>query len=469
MLPDFEQDGWWLPGLVEGIGALWLLWRPAAPAFAICLIGTLWPLLFLRDVLTQSALLSLWALVGLVGAVRPRLRSAALDAVLWVTAGTYLLAALHKLNSAFFTPELGCAEHAWAQVAARYGLPDALPGAPFVAVGMEVALGVLLLRRSLWAWPLGLAFHLPLTVTLAPAFGAVMLSGYVAGLDARTLVRWRRLLRRWPLWVVVGLGVAGVEYAWAGRGELAPALKTGVAAVLLFVSVIAGLRWRPASAAEKVSESDGLPRLSAAPASLLPLLCSRLRRGPHTPGFARVRTCGHTTFGRGHACFARLRQPQRVPVARHPPHWLPVAALTLWVANGLTPYFGVQYQHAAAMLSGLRIDAGCHNSLVMPAWLVVEDPYVRIDTASLPGRPERERILLESLWNLPALHTMHRNWCIPENRPITLTGTWRGEAFHIEDLCAEDWRSALPGDDWFPGFQRYQKNLGRECRQACIH
>lgn len=402
MLPDFEQDGWWLPGLVEGIGALWLLWRPAAPAFAICLIGTLWPLLFLRDVLTQSALLSLWALVGLVGAVRPRLRSAALDAVLWVTAGTYLLAALHKLNSAFFTPELGCAEHAWAQVAARYGLPDALPGAPFVAVGMEVALGVLLLRRSLWAWPLGLAFHLPLTVTLAPAFGAVMLSGYVAGLDARTLVRWRRLwkLRRWPLWVVVGLGVAGVEYAWAGRGELAPALKTGVAAVLLFVSVIAGLRWRPAA---------------------------------------------------------------------RPRHWLPVAALTLWVANGLTPYFGVQYQHAAAMLSGLRIDTGCHNSLLMPAWLVVEDPYVRIDAASLPGRPERERILLESLWNLPALHTMHRNWCIPENRPITLTGTWRGEAFHIEDLCAKDWRRALPGEDWFPGFQRYQKNLGRECRQACIH
>jgi hypothetical protein len=320
MLPDFEQDGWWLPGLVEGIGALWLLWRPAAPAFAICLIGTLWPLLFLRDVLTQSALLSLWALVGLVGAVRPRLRSAALDAVLWVTAGTYLLAALHKLNSAFFTPELGCAEHAWAQVAARYGLPDALPGAPFVAVGMEVALGVLLLRRSLWAWPLGLAFHLPLTVTLAPAFGAVTLSGYVAGLDARTLVRWRRLLRRWPLWVV-GAGVAGLEYAWAGQGELAPALKTGVAAVLLFVSVIAGLRWRPAAAATALA-ARGRPHPLGGqrPHALLRRAVPARRRHAEWPAHRRrlPQQPGHAGLagGGGSLCAHRHRLASRPARAR---------------------------------------------------------------------------------------------------------------------------------------------------------
>lgn len=399
-LPDFEQAGWGLPGVIEAVGAVWLLWRPAAPAFALCLVGTLWPLLFLRDVLTQSALLSLWAALGLVGALRPTLRTPALAAVGRVTAGTYLLAALHKLNTAFFTPELGCAEHAWRQVAERYGLPDGLPAAPYLAVGIEVALGILLWRRSGFAWPLGIAFHLPLTVTLAPAFGAVMLAGYVATLDARALVKWRRMWwRRWP-WIL-GLGGAAtvVEWTWAARGEVGPALKTG-AAMAVFLLGISTLRHRAAA-------------------------CS---------------------------------------------HPLPRLALGLWLANGLTPYLGLQYQHTAAMLSGLRIDAGCHNSLVVPEALVIEDPYLRIDAARIgPGKPYRERILLESLWNLPALHTMHRNWCIPEHRPITLGGTWRGEAFHIPDLCAADWQDALPDRAWLPGFQRFQKNLGRACLQACIH
>ena len=49
------------------------------------------------------------------------------------------------------------------------------------------------------------------------------------------------------------------------------------------------------------------------------------------------------------------------------------------VINGLTPYFGIQFHHAAAMLSNLRIDDGCHNSFVFPASMRLSDPYVRID------------------------------------------------------------------------------------------
>jgi len=408
-LPDYAQAGWTAPGLLSAAGALWLLARPAAGGFALCLIGTLWPLLALRDVLTQSALLSLWAVLGLAATVRlaqpldSKRIASTLDAVRLVTASTYFIAALHKLNTAFFDPTRGCAEHAWRQVADRYGLPD-LPGAPWIAVATEITLGLLIWRRSRWMWPVGLAFHLPLTVTLAPAFGAVMLSGYVAGLDSRTLVRWRRAARigRWPL-LALGLAAAASELTWAARAEVAPALKTGAAAVILALSLLVA-RHRP-----------------------------RPLRRPLTP--------------------------------------LPLAALALWTANGLTPYLGLQYQHTAAMLSGLRIDPGCHNSLVIPEALRLTDPYLRIDTAHFAHpRPDRERILRESLWNLPALYAMRTNWCIPENRPITLTGTWQGMAFHLPDLCAEDWRTHLPGHpEWLPGFQRFQKNLSRTCAQACVH
>ncbi|MCB9546414.1 MAG: hypothetical protein H6706_11265 [Myxococcales bacterium] len=401
-LPDFAQAGWGPPGVVEGLGALILLVRPHPAGFALCAVGTLWPLLALRDVLTQSTLLTLWAVVALVGGRRRA--GAALTAVRWTTAATYLLAALHKLNTTWFDPAYGCAEHAWAQVMARYGAP-AMPAPAWVALGVEVALGVLILRRSPWMWPVGLAFHLPLTVTLAPAFGPVMLAGYAAATTPRQAVRWRRALRRQG-WLAGGAAVAAGAVELGMTGEVATTLKVGAAAGLGVLGLVVALQGR------------------------------RRDRG-------RVHRGG-----------------------------LPAVALALWVANGLTPYLGLQYQHTAAMLSGLRVDAGCHNSLVMPEALRLVDPYIRLDVARVgPGhRPERERILLETLWNLPALYTMRANWCIPENRPITLGGTWDGVAFTVPDLCADGWRAALPGGpDWLPGFQRFQKNLRRTCPTACIH
>lgn len=404
-LPDFEQAGWTGPRLVEAVGAVWLLLRPSPWAFLLCGVSTLWPLVMLRDVLTQSALLTVFAAVGIAGCRGWR---DALSAVRLVTASTYGLAALHKLNTAFFDPTYGCANHAWAQVVARAPPLAALPlpeaALPFVAVAVELALAVAVWRRSRWMWPLGIAFHLPLTVTLAPAFAGVMFVGYAAAVPARDWVRLRHIARRHPLPIAAaGLMAGGLDATLVGGvPEWGPWLKVIAAGALL--------------------------------AWTTPLLFTR--------------------------------RPPRPP-ARRAARLLALA----WVLHGLTPYFGVQYQHAAAMLSNLRIDEGCHNSLVMPEALRGADPYIRIDEASIGdgARPEREAAVRATLWNLAALHTMRRNWCIPELRPIRFSGTWRGRPFEIVDLCAEDWRDALPGAWWPAGFQRFQKNLLRECPTACVH
>ncbi len=388
LLPDYDAAEWRLPQLLNLVGVAWLLWRPSRGGFALCCLATLWPLLFLRDVLTQSTLLALWAGIATIAPGRAR------DAVRWTTGLTYLMAAFHKLNSAYLDPQISCAPHAWAQFADRWALPGAPPFVAEASIVLEVVLALLVLRRSPWMWPLGLAFHLPLTVTLAPAFGAVMLSGYVAATSPRQAVHWRRTWRGrrpWILAVALLFGLADLAFApgW-------PNLKAAAVGGLLVWSVA-----------------------SMAPA-----------RAPLRPGWA---------------------------------------AGLLWVLWCLTPYLGWQVQHTAAMLSNLRVDPECHNHLLMPAG-VAEDPYLRVESASIPTRPKRSRRVEQTLWNVPALHTMHRNWCIPEQRPIRLTGTWRGAAFSIPDLCDEDWLRHLPGAELVPpGLQRFQKNLARGCSEACVH
>jgi hypothetical protein len=139
-------------------------------------------------------------------------------------------------------------------------------------------------------------------------------------------------------------------------------------------------------------------------------------------------------------------------------------------------------QHTAAMLSNLRIDPECHNSLVFPA-LPGPGPYIYMDSIRFgPGeagndlRPERSRIVRETLWNPTALHVMRENWCIPELRPITVVGRWLGRGFELPDLCAPNALDALdagdalrPGPGFLPGHQAFQKNLPRACHAACVH
>jgi hypothetical protein len=336
---------------------------------------------------------------GLLAAARggPAL---ALDIARLLCAGTYALAALHKLNDAFFNPAISCATHAWAQVIARWPpigpLLAPLEGAtPYLAVGTEVALAWAVWRGSRWVWVLGPLFHVPLTVTLAPAFGAVMASGYFASAPLPTADR--TAVSR----ALVGAGV-GAAAALALQGGLGHWPHVG-----------------------KVAVAAGLATLASAPTG-------------------RRRTT--TRVGR----------------------WV----MALWLAHGLTPYLGLQYQHTGAMLSGLRIDHGCHNAWVFPEALRLRDPYVRVDAARIGDgatNVSRERVLTDTLWNVGALHAMHRNWCIPEHRPLTLEGTWRGRPFRIEDLCDPRWPDALGVGWWTAGFQAFQKNLLRRCHAPCVH
>jgi len=409
-LSDVQNEAWMVPAVMEGVGAVILLWRPMPLGFLLCLVGTAWPLLLLRDVLTQSMYLTWVAVLGVLSCARLRLD--VLAAVRWVTAGTYWLAAVHKLNSDFFDPSVSCAQHAWLQVSKHWiNLP--LPTDPGLVLTMgiivvELVLGILLVRRSLWLWPVGLVFHWPLTVTLAPAFAFVMFSGYAAGLTARHLVLIRSAWRRhWHICLVFVALFIGLEaFLTAKSVGLLTLVKGGLFSGLLAVIVLAASS--PKRTNQRTSRFRG-------PVGLI--------------------------FG-------------------------------LWIAHGLTPYFGLQYQHTAAMLSNLRIDSGCQNSWLFPDGLIGDDPYIRIDEVSIGKglRPNREEILRDGLWSVPALATMNRNWCIPELRPIRMSGRWQGQEFLIADLCHPNWHHGLGIStlSW-PGFQRFQKNLKRKCHSACIH
>ncbi len=415
-LPDYDEPGLGGPRLLKVAGALLLLWRPHALGFALCLGTSLYTLLTQRDVLTQQVLLACMAAAGLAAALRGTRGAAraALGACTVVTAATYLLAAVHKVNTDFFDPHVSCAQHAWTQIEAFWfaWLPPHDPPGAWLAgavVALEVALAALLLLGSPLSWPLGLAFHLPLTVTLAPAFGAVMLAGYAASMGPRTLVRWRRALRT------------------ASHRRLVAA--AGAVALLLDVLAHGGFGpW------------DGRVKVAAAGALFALALLGGRRR-------------------------------ERRPLGRAA--W---AFGALYVAHGLLPYTGLKFQHTAAMLSNLRIDPACHNSLLFSPALLVRDPYLYVDEASIGQgqRPERERVLRETLWNVAALYAAQANWCVPELRPIALRGQWRGQPFDIPDLCEADFADHLPDAGWppadlLPWYQALQKNLPRTCHMACVH
>jgi hypothetical protein len=440
-LLEAAQPSWRLPLALSVVGALgqvlWggrLFWALSAAGLAI-------PLFFLRDWLTQSVLLLLIAGVGALTAHRPTDPDAAAQAraaaPLLATARrlvllTYWVAAFHKLNRDFFDTTVSCATDTYHQLAAflpHLGLsPSASPlgvGLPAAVVATEVLLPVLL-----WRWPLlgvavGLVFHLPMTLVLAPAFVFAMLVGYAALLgpsQRRALVD---AVRAAP-GRIGALGLAAVAVLGLLMGRLPPldlAVKVLCLGLLLAAVAAAGLSRRPGR-----RPRETLPR-------------------PH--GWGRL---------------------------------TPHAAVGLLLLDALTPYAGTQVQHTGAMLSNLRIDAGCWNHLIVPESLRRVDPYVRIDEASVGSVAagtaghfaHTEAILREGLWSTTALGQMRAHWCSPQTRPIALVGTFEGRRLDIPDLCAPD--AQLPsgpgvfgGDGWFPGYLRLQKNLQRACPQVCVH
>jgi hypothetical protein len=470
-LGDVWQPDWLLANLVYIAGLALLCWRGAALGWLLSAIGLAIPLLFHRDQLTQSVILLIFSstagislLVDGWRATRPKTappngpsngarhhlmgaRAASggfsggerviLGVFRGVTICTYLLAVLHKLNDQFFDPAFSCAAYGVDELMTYWAVPaDALPSwwlaalmtaSPWLILAGEGGVAVLyLLGRRKLAWQLAVAFHIPLTLTMAPAFAFVMLIGHAAFLRPEDLSKLRTLR---------GSSLVG-GFFLIGCG----------AAFLTTASLLAH---------GNVPEWTMIPREWLLWGLLLTLLVA-------FPPWRRSTWAAQ----RDHA----LKNPAllaRIAVA---------VVVSIFVLNGLTPYLGVQYQHAGAMVSNLRIDRGCWNSLVVPESVRLADNYIRVEDVYFgePGRvADYEKIVLEQLWSPPQVRQMRRNWCRDEVRPFYLRGTFRGREFVIEDVCAGE---ALPfEDDGFFGVEifgdylRFQKNLLRECPQACIH
>lgn len=432
-----------------------------APLLALTLAGLkLYSLLALRDVLTQSALLfaSLLALTyGLScelfdGRERAAVRLSTLKASAALGALTYAAAALHKCNLTFLNAPESCAVRGVALIAELTSAPwphpplaeqlGALSGVlPFISalyrlahtpqlvapliITLELALAWGVWRGRSWVWPLGALFHLPLSLTIAPSFGSVMLTSYVAG----------------ALVVMLEQGQGQDQGEGQGRDD------TKLTHI-------------------KLTERAPSLLLISAPLALLTAY------GPFSSLFKGVLFVGSGLWGWRALRRDHKRSPSSSPSSPLP-RPLSVLAL-LYGLHTLSPYLGVEVQHSAAMLSNLRVDPPCHNSLLAPAW--GWDPYLRVDEARFgeQSRPKKEAALKHQLWGWAALNAMRRNWCTPATRPLFLKGSWWGEPFVIEDLCAphalnnlhkqHPWSTSLPS-----GWQRLQKNLSRRCDQACLH
>lgn len=453
-LAQVSGPGWWTAQLLLFVGFA-LLWRfGGRVGWAVSLVGLLIPLLFLRDWMTQTTLLTAIAIVGMLttrgsppptapfrlprdaeaddspppqGPQDPAPPVVAFAGVLVVC--TYVVAVFHKLNRDFFDVELSCAVYGWAKLdrlTPRLGLLDVPPS--WLQGGLlaaELLLVWLLWRRHMRAaLVVGPLFHLPLTIALAPAFAFTMGIGYAARMRLQDIEALRRGARRHgAVALVLGLVAAGLTTWAAGVWPIWH--------LLLKIVLLVAVAWVAA----------------------------------RTPFTAQAAGSGPSTATRTW----RSR-------------WPGLAAVVLVAVLASLPYLGTRVQHAGAMLSNLRIDAGCWNHLLVPESVRRVDPYLRIDSAHVGGaryralglHERREAALLGGLWGDDALPAIRRNWCRPHVRPIRISGTLRGEPLHIEDLCADGVelpgpRGAFGGRALFPNHLRFQTTLRRDCRQVCVH
>ena len=379
-LGDYDQVGWFVPRVCAYVFGAVLLFipKPTSNPYArkqldlwqyacwILCASKIYTLLFLRDVLTQSLLLTFFYLISAISLRHPKYIFGSLRAIVLLTSTTYLLAILHKLNYDFLSSPQSCAIHGFDLslslvltgdlLELKEGILSFLTRWPLIpsltVIAIELSLSLLCLRHSTWTWYLGLVFHLPLTLTIAPSFGNVMAVGWGAG-------------------------------------------------------------------------------------SLI-------------------------------ATFEGSIKPNRYRLS----------ALYMWliftyaVHGAMSPYLGIEVQHSSAMLSNLRIDPPCHNSLIFPQ--LSDSPYVYIDKVQFGQnpRPKRSKVLKEGLWSLTALATMQKNWCIPENRPLSLSLRYYNQTYSLKDLCEP--KALIPLYDKslnlrFLSWQRFQKNLRRQCHQSCVH
>lgn len=420
-LADAAHPDWMVSNITYVIGLILLVFGRGSAAWFTCAIALAIPLLFHRDQLTQSMLLLLVCVVATLALLKRKPDVAALMRTCrGLLIVTYAMAAFHKLNHDFFDPAVGCASYGIVELAEYYNLAaDTFltfqDAHALLAVALEVAIPIayLLDRRHLARF-LAVVFHIPLTMTMAPAFAFVMAVGHAAFLTDDDIATLRSVWRKHRAWML----------------PAAIAVTTASLAV-----------------------HGSLPEPTMIPREFVLWLCLFW--------FAVVLFGGRATAANWRRTTSRL----------------PAIAVAAFTINCFTPYLGIQFQHTAAMLSNLRIDRGCWNHFVVPESVRLTEDYVRVDHVMFarPGVLEDYRqTVLEQLWSPPQFRQMQKNWCRPEIRPFELAGTYRDERWSIADLCDEDeaWpfqHAGVFGVEIFPNFLRFQKNLARECPQACIH
>lgn len=422
-LGDAWEPGWEISNTLCVLGSIMLVFRPSLVAWILVFFGKLLPLLLLRDQLTQSVVLLCYSMAGIwAHYLLLRGKDALPDffrSLQWVTGLTYSLATLHKLNTEFLNPLTSCANYGMKELAIHWQIPTefATWGIwPATALLIEGAIPMLLMMgRHRITWSVAVLFHIPLTITMAPAFAFVMFAGLAAFATDADRDAFVAFIQRGWKWIIP-LSVA--------------------------ITVWSVLR----------------PKTMPDPSMIFRewLLWALLF------GFL--------------AAFPVWRRSTWASFQRPKPGLFPRLLASAFLINGLTPYTGVQMQHAGAMLSNLRIDEGCWNHVIIPESFRFTEDYIRIEEGYFgkPGvLPEYEKIMRDQLWNGPQIRQMKRNWCGHKVRPFYIEGTFRGRQFVIPDLCSAE---ELPfhddgffGVEIFPDFLRYQKNLMRECPQACIH
>ncbi len=402
-LPDAMQISWVPANLVLFAGAAGLAFAPlqfAALSFLACAVGLAWPLLLLGDQLTQSAFMLAVALAGLSCALPSKRRRARLGQTFpaclrALTAGAYLIAAFHKLNADFLNPELSCATGGMQILARNWSLPwlafePAMELWPPLFLAAELGLLVALRVRPIVGLAWALVMHIPLTIIFAPSFAYVMAPGWIAFVDADLFTRLvKRAKERWRLALAIGgsLGVLSATLYFQDHWVPYPLWQFKEFLLWLAFGFVA---------------------------VALPALFNATSRFPKT---------------------------NRV---------LPAIWLALWLLNGATPYLGLQFHHAGAMLSNLRADRACWNHVLVPRGAQVFDPYLSWRSAP----PELQELLLTRR----SLGGQAEALCV-EGAARPIAGDDRAGAFEA-DLCA------LPDPS---GPSLFQNELPVTCHQRCMH
>jgi hypothetical protein len=349
-LQDALVWDWLVPNVLYWIGLVLLVWRGSVAGWLLSVLGLVGPLLFLGDQLTQSGLLLVYAVAALCfgfGRSRgERMKTHLPDTVAWLTTATYAIAAFHKLNSGFFDPEVSCASVGMDVLGQNWSIPALGTKSlawlwPFVFIGVETAVTVLLRVRTLAGIALALATHIPLTIVFAPSFAFTMIVGWVCLFDERQLHRLADvLIERYKLILPLGTLLGLASFALYMRDHWVVYVDWSFKEVLLWI----GLVWALAA----------LPRF-----------------------------------------------PTAMPVLR--PSKVGWALVAIWVAHGLVVYTGLEFHHTGAMLSNLRVDHGCWNHYLVPESARVVEPYVRVEALESHGDEALVHTLETTLWNRRSL------------------------------------------------------------------